>query len=61
MNTSVSLDYQVNRFGFWCVIATFITGVMAVFLPLDAPARYMAEHADRVVWLNENRGAFIAG
>ena len=27
-------------------------------LPLDAPEAYNAEHADRIAWLNANRGAF---
>lgn len=32
-----------------------------MFLPLDAPGDYNAEHAERIAWLNANREAFIAG
>jgi hypothetical protein len=56
-----SLDLQIYRLGFWSVIAVFVTGVISMFLPLDAPEAYNAEHADRIAWLNANRGAFIAG
>ena len=61
MNATISLDYQINRFGFWSVIIAIATGVVAMFFPLDAPGGYAAEHADRVAWLSANRGAFIAG
>jgi hypothetical protein len=61
LNTTTSLDYQINRFGFWSVIVVVATGVAAMFFPLDAPGGFTAEHADRVAWLSANRGAFIAG
>jgi hypothetical protein len=61
LSTTLSLDYQINRFGFWSVIVTIATGVVAMFLPLDAPGGFTAEHTDRVVWLSANRGEFIAG
>lgn len=61
MGTPVSLDYQINRAGFWSAIIALVTTVIALFFPLDVPDGYAAEHADRVVWLSENRGAFIAG
>jgi hypothetical protein len=61
LNNSTSLDYQINRLGFWCVIFVLATAVVSLFLPLDAPEAYNAEHADRIAWLNANRGAFIAG
>ena len=61
MNATKTLNYQINRLGFWSVILAFATAVVAMFLPLDAPGGYAAEHADRVAWLSENRGAFIAG
>jgi hypothetical protein len=35
--------------------------VVSLFFPLDISEGYSAEHADRVAWLSENRGAFIAG
>lgn len=61
MITTPSLDYQINRLGFWSAIVAIATGVVAMFLPLDAPGGYTAEHADRVAWLSANRGSFIAG
>ena len=61
MSTTLSLDYQINRFGFWSVIVVVATGVVAMFFPLDAPGGYAAAHTDRVAWLSANRGAFIAG
>ena len=61
MNATLSLDYQINRLGFWSVIVVIVTGVVSMFFPLDAPGGYTAEHADRVAWLSANRGVFIAG
>jgi hypothetical protein len=61
MNAKTTLDYQINRVGFWSAIIVIATAVITMFLPLDAPGGYAAEHADRVVWLSENSGAFIAG
>jgi len=61
LSNSISLDYQINRLGFWCVIIALATTVVSFVLPLDAPEAYNAEHADRIAWLNANRGAFIAG
>ena len=55
------LDYQVNRFGLWSAVVVIITSVVAMLFPLDAPEAYNAEHADRIAWLNANRGVFIAG
>ena len=59
MKAAPSLDYQVNRFGFWSVIVALLTTVVSLFFPLDIPDGFSAEHADRIVWLNENRGVFI--
>lgn len=50
MNTTISLDYQINRAGFWSGIVAIATGVVSIFLPLDAPGGYAAEHVDRVAW-----------
>jgi hypothetical protein len=61
LNATISLDYQINRLGFWSVIVAIATAVVAMFFPLDAPGGYAAEHADRIAWLSANRGAFIAG
>jgi heme/copper-type cytochrome/quinol oxidase subunit 1 len=61
MNQAISLDYRVNRLGFWCAIVVIVTLVVSFFLPLDAPGVYTAEHADRVAWLSANRNTFILG
>ena len=61
MNKPGYLDHQVNRLGLWSAVVVIITSVVAMLLPLDAPEAYNAEHADRIAWLNANRGAFIAG
>lgn len=61
MNKPGYLDYQVNRLGLWSAVVVIITSVLAMLLPLDAPEAYNAEHADRIAWLNANRGAFIGG
>ena len=61
MSTTVSLDHQINKLGFWSVITTVIVAVVSGFLPLDTPGGFGADHADRVAWLTANRGAFILG
>lgn len=61
MSATLTLDHQINRFGFWSVVVAIASGVVSLFFPLDIPAGYTAEHADRVAWLSANRGAFIAG
>ena len=55
------LNQKISRCGFWAVIAFFITAVLSMFLPLDIAGGYAAAHGDRVIWLQENRGMFIAG
>ena len=61
MNTTISLDYRISRFGFACAIVVVATTVISAFLPLDIPGGYTATHADRVAWLIGNRGLFILG
>ena len=61
MSTKITLDYQINRLGFWSAILLVASGVVSMFLPLDIPGGSTAEHADRVAWLSTNRGVFIAG
>ena len=62
MKATVSLDYQINRFGFWSVIVGLISGIgVTMLLPLDVPDGFSALHTDRIAWLNDNRGAFISG
>lgn len=60
VNATISLDYQINRLGFWSAIIMIVSGVVSAFLPLDAPGGYTVEHADRVAWLSANSGTFIA-
>ena len=55
------LNQKISRCGFWAVIAFLITAVLSMFLPLDIAGGYAAAHGDRVIWLQENRGMFIAG
>jgi hypothetical protein len=59
LSTSISLDCQINRFGFWSVIVALLTTVVSLFFPLDVPDGFSAEHVDRIAWLNEHRGVFI--
>ena len=62
-NTMVdaSLDYSLNQFGFAAAILCIVTGVAAALLPLDAPAGAMATDTERLAWLAENKGSFVAG
>ena len=55
------LDEQINRFGFWSAVVFIASLAISLFLPLDVPGGYGAEHADRVAWLNANQGVFILG
>ena len=61
MTTTLTLDLQMNRFGFWSAVIAIVTGMISFSLPLDAPGGYTAEHADRVAWLTANRDLFILG
>ena len=58
---AATLDIQINRFGFWCVVICIATGLLAVALPLDVPGGYDATREERLNWLAANRGLFIAG
>ncbi|GEM_PF-6918381 len=40
MSTTVSLDHQINKLGFWSAITTIIVAVVSGFLPLDAPGGF---------------------
>lgn len=59
--TASALSDQIHRLGFVSVIVVIVTGVAAVFLPLDVADGYAAAHADRVSWLSANSELFIAG
>jgi len=61
LTTTLTLDLQMNRFGFWSAVIAIVTGMISFFLPLDAPGGYTAEHADRIAWLTANRDLFILG
>ena len=60
MDIFTSLDEKINRLGLWSAVIVIVTAVISVYLPLDAPGGYNAEHADRVAWLINNRELFIA-
>ncbi len=53
------LEEDINRLGFWSVIAAFALAVASAFFPLDAPGGAEAVHADRAAWLAANGGSFI--
>ena len=55
------LDRQINRLGLVSVIVVVLTTLVSFWLPLDVPNGFEAQHADRVDWLNANRGIFIIG
>ncbi|MCH1555244.1 MAG: hypothetical protein L7T26_03355 [Pseudomonadales bacterium] len=55
------LDPQINRLGLVSVIVVVLTTLVSFWLPLDVPNGFEAQHADRVEWLNANRGIFIIG
>jgi hypothetical protein len=55
------LDRQMNRLGLVSVIVVVLTSLISLLLPLDVPNGFEAQHADRVEWLNANRGIFIIG
>ncbi|MFT5209231.1 MAG: hypothetical protein ACI9CE_000950 [Flavobacterium sp.] len=56
-----TLDKQINRFGLLSAVVLIATTIISLFLPLDVPSGYGAEHADRVAWLTANRDVFILG
>ncbi len=51
---------SIFRFGFWMVVVTCVSGVIAPFFPTSAPGGYDTGHAESVLWLSEHGGAFIA-
>ena len=55
-----TLDTQINKFGVWSVGVVVLTTVISLILPLDVPDGMTATNSDRVTWLVENRGVFIA-
>ena len=55
------LDRQINRLGLVSFIVVVLTTLVSLWLPLDIPNGFAAQHADRVEWLNANRGIFIIG
>ncbi|WP_372747209.1 hypothetical protein [Litorivivens sp.] len=54
------IDDSIFRFGFWMVVVTCVSGVIAPFFPTSAPGGYDTGHAESVLWLSEHGGAFIA-
>ena len=55
------LDRQINRLGLVSFIVVVLTTLVSLWLPLDIPNGFEAQHSDRVEWLNANRGIFIIG
>ena len=62
-NTTIdsSFDRSLSQFGFVTAILCILTGFAAALFPLDAPAGVDATDAERLVWLAENMGSFVAG
>ena len=62
-NTTIdsSFDRSLSQFGFAAAILCIVTGVAAALLPLDAPAGATATDTERLAWLAENMGSFVAG
>lgn len=61
ITVDASFDRSLNQFGFVTVILCIVTGVAAALLPLDAPAGANATDTERLAWLAENMGSFVAG
>ena len=61
ITVDASLDRSLNQFGFVTVILCILTGFAAALLPLDAPAGVNAKDTERLAWLAENMGSFVAG
>ena len=60
MDIFTSLDKKIDRLGLWTAVIVILTAVISVYMPLDVPGGYNAEHLDRVAWLSNNRELFIA-
>ena len=52
------LDNQIRQLGFWSAVIFLVTVVVSLVLPLDVPNGLYAEHADRVIWLNDIHTGF---
>ena len=61
ITVDASFDRSLNQFGFVTVILCILTGFLAALLPLDAPAGANATDTERLAWLAENMGSFVAG
>jgi len=61
ITVDASFDRSLNQFGFVTVILCILTGFAAALLPLDAPAVADATDTERLAWLAENMGSFVAG
>ena len=61
ITVDASFDRSLNQFGFVTVILCILTGFAAALLPLDAPAGANATDNERLAWLAENMGSFVAG
>ncbi len=58
MTDAQTLDHTINKAAFWSVIGVFLSGILSMFFPLDAPE---GPFADRMIWFSSNVGAFTMG
>ncbi|MEM0954353.1 MAG: hypothetical protein AAGI24_09435 [Pseudomonadota bacterium] len=59
MNQTELLDQQIERLGFYAAALTICVGFPMLSLPLDIAGGNAAAHADRVLWLVDNRIPFV--
>ena len=53
-----TLDNKINRAAFWAAVILIVSGILSLFLPLDAPEGAFAE---RMIWYSTNLGSFVFG
>lgn len=59
MSSTELLNSQINQAGYRTALAAFILTIISLFFVYDAPAG--SNTAEKIIWLNENSGMFIAG
>lgn len=58
MTDTRALDHTISKVAFWSAIVLILSGILSMFLPLDAPEGSFAE---RMIWFSSNAGAFVMG
>jgi hypothetical protein len=58
MTHPAALDGAIHRGAFWSAIVLIVSGLVSMFLPLDAPEGPFAE---RMLWFSSNIDAFVIG